>query len=149
MVSWYAVTAIAGSAAATPTPRVIHGAALQAAITYHLVEGARFFDILVGRIGRRDYVVIGEGTDMCLELPDQRDYDEDGARDVLVLHDIGCDGVSANDALFFVSGNKTFRRSNRFVGGRPRIERWEGRWSVVTGSTRYLLRDGRAVRVEP
>lgn len=115
------------------------------AIAYHLVEGARFFDILVARIGTREHILIGETDDMCLELVDQRDFDGDGAPDALVLQDVGCGGVGATDALFFVSGDQGFRRSNRFPGDRPTIERWNGGWSVVTGGTRYVLDDGRAV----
>jgi hypothetical protein len=115
------------------------------AIAYHLVEGARFFDILVARIGTREHILIGETDDMCLELVDQRDFDGDGAPDALVLQDVGCGGVGATDALFFVSGDQGFRRSNRFPGDRPTVERWNGGWSVVTGGTRYVLDDGRAV----
>ena len=115
------------------------------AIAYHLVEGARFFDILVARVGTREHILIGETDDMCLELVDQRDFDGDGAPDALVLQDVGCGGVGATDALFFVSGDQGFRRSNRFPGDRPTIERWNGGWSVVTGGTRYVLDDGRAV----
>ena len=115
------------------------------AIAYHLVEGARFFDILVARVGTREHILIGETDDMCLELVDQRDFDGDGAPDALVLQDVGCGGVGATDALFFVSGDQGFRRSNRFPGDRPTIERWNGGWSVVAGGTRYVLDDGRAV----
>ena len=54
-------------------------------IVYHVVKGARFFDILVARIGDREHVVLGETDDMCLDLPDQRDFDGDGNRDALVF----------------------------------------------------------------
>ena len=124
-------------------------AAREPAIAYHLVEGARFFDILVARIGTREHILIGETDDMCLELVDQRDFDGDGAPDALVLQDVGCGGVGATDALFFVSGDPGFRRSNRFAGDQPTIERWNGGWSVVTRGTRYRLEDGRAVLAAP
>lgn len=117
-------------------------------IAYHVVKGARFFDILVARIGNREHVVIGETDDMCLDLPDQRDFDGDGKRDALVFRSPRCRGDAAPGLLFFVSADTTFRLSNPFSGHRPRVERWNGEWSVVAGETRYVLRDGRAVRVQ-
>ena len=117
-------------------------------ITYYLLEGARYFDIFVARIGTREYTVIGERDAMCLELPDQRDYDGDGARDALVRSTDACGSVDTPGTLFFVSGSSGFPRSNHFSGDRPEIEQWEGRWSVVTGSGRHVLRRGRALRVE-
>ena len=116
-------------------------------IVYHVVKGARFFDILVARIEKREYVVLGETDDMCLDLPDQRDFDGDGHRDALVFQSPVCRGDAAPGLLFFVSGDPAFRRSDPFPGHRPRIERWNGRWSVVTGEARHVLRDGRAIRV--
>ena len=77
-------------------------------ITYHLVKGARFFDSLVARIGNREHTILGETADMCLGLPDQRDYDGDGTRDALVFHSTACRGNEAPGVLFFVSGDKTF-----------------------------------------
>ena len=117
-------------------------------IVYHVVKGARFFDILVARIGNREHVVLGETDDMCLDLPDQRDFDGDGNRDALVFRSPRCRGDAAPGLLFFVSGDIGFRRSNSFPGNRPRVERRNGDWSVVTGDTRHVLRDGRAVPVE-
>ncbi len=117
-------------------------------IVYHVVKGARFFDILVARIGNREHVVLGETDDMCLDLPDQRDFDGDGSRDALVFRSPRCRGDAAPGLLFFVSADTAFRRSNPFSGHRPRIERWNGEWSVLTGETRHVLRNGRAVRVE-
>ena len=116
-------------------------------IVYHVVKGARFFDILVARIGNREHVVIGETDDMCLDLPDQRDFDGDGRRDALVFRSPRCRGDAAPGVLFFVFADKTFRLSNPFPGHRPRVERWNGEWSVLAGETRHVLRDGRAVRV--
>lgn len=120
-----------------------------ATINYHLVEGARYFDILVARVGRRAYTVIGEPDDMCLELADQRDYDGDGSNDALVRRTDACGSVATPGPLFFVSGSGGFRQSNRFPGERVGIEPWESGWSIVTESGRYLLREGRAVRVAP
>ena len=117
-------------------------------IVYHVVKGARFFDILVARIGNREHVVLGETDDMCLDLPDQRDFDGDGNRDALVFRSPGCRGDTAPGLLFFVSGDTAFRRSHPFPGHRPRIERWNGGWSVLAGGTRHVLRDGHAVPVE-
>ncbi len=117
-------------------------------IVYHIVKGARFFDILVARIGNREHVVLGETDDMCLDLPDQRDFDGDGNQDALVFRSPACRGDAAPGLLFFVSGDIAFRRSNPFPGHRPRIERWNGGWSVLTGAARHVLRDGRAVPVE-
>ncbi len=117
-------------------------------IVYHVVKGARFFDILVARIGDREYIVLGETDDMCLDLPDQRDFDGDGHRDALVFRSPACRGDTAPGLLFFVSGDTAFRRSNPFPGHRPRVERWNGGWSVLVGETRHVLRDGRAVPVE-
>ncbi len=117
-------------------------------IAYHVVKGARFFDILVARIGNREHVVIGEVDDMCLDLPDQRDFDGDGTRDALVFRSPRCRGDAAPGQLFFVSADTTFRLSNPFPGHRPRVERWNGEWSVLAGEARHVLRDGRAVRVE-
>ena len=119
-----------------------------AGIVYHVVKGARFFDILVARIGNREHVVIGETDDMCLDLPDQRDFDGDGNRDALVFRSPRCRGDAAPGLLFFVSADTTFRLSNPFPGHRPHVERWNGEWSVVAGEARRVLRDGRAVRVE-
>ena len=116
-------------------------------IAYHVVKGARFFDILVARIGNREHVVIGEVDDMCLDLPDQRDFDGDGKRDALVFRSPRCRGDAAPGLLFFVSADTTFRLSNPFPGHRPRVERWNGEWSVLAGETRHVLRDGRAVPV--
>ena len=116
-------------------------------IVYHVVKGARFFDILVARIGNREHVVIGETDDMCLDLPDQRDFDGDGRRDALVFRSPRCRGDAAPGLLFFVFADKTFRLSDPFPGHRPRVERWNGEWSVLAGETRHVLRDGRAVRV--
>ena len=116
-------------------------------IVYHVVKGARFFDILVARIGNREHVVIGETDDMCLDLPDQRDFDGDGRRDALVFRSPRCRGDAAPGLLFFVFADKTFRLSNPFPGHRPRVERWNGEWSVLAGETRHVLRDGRAMRV--
>ncbi len=117
-------------------------------IVYHVVKGARFFDILVARIGNREHVVLGETDDMCLDLPDQRDFDGDGSRDALVFRSPRCRGDAAPGLLFFVSADTTFRRSNPFPGHRPRVERWNGQWSVLTDEARHVLRDGRAVPVE-
>ena len=117
-------------------------------IVYHVVKGARFFDILVARIGNREHVVLGETDDMCLDLPDQRDFDGDGNQDALVFRSPACRGDAAPGLLFFVSGDTAFRRSNPFPGHRPRIERWNGAWSVLAGETRHVLRDGSAVPVE-
>ena len=117
-------------------------------IVYHIVKGARFFDILVARIGHREHVVLGETDDMCLDLPDQRDFDGDGNQDALVFRSPACRGNAAPGLLFFVSGDTAFRRSNPFPGHRPRIERWNGGWTVLTGETRHVLRDGRAIPVE-
>ena len=119
------------------------------AITYFVVKGARFFDILVARIDSREHVVLGENDDMCLDLVDQRDYDGDGARDALLFQSPRCRGNSAPGRLFFVSGDPTFRVSNHFCGYIPDIERWEHMWSVRTPAARYLLRDGRAVVADP
>lgn len=116
-------------------------------IVYHVVKGARFFDILVARIGNREHVVIGETDDMCLDLPDQRDFDGDGKRDALVFRSPRCRGDAAPGLLFFVFADTTFRLSNPFPGHRPRVERWNGEWSVLAGETRHVLRDGRAVPV--
>ena len=116
-------------------------------IVYHVVKGARFFDILVARIGNREHIVIGETDDMCLDLPDQRDFDGDGRRDALVFRSPRCRGDAAPGLLFFVSADTTFRLSNPFPGHRPRVERWDGEWSVLAGETRHVLRDGRAVPV--
>ena len=116
-------------------------------IVYHVVKGARFFDILVARIGNREHIVIGETDDMCLDLPDQRDFDGDGIRDALVFRSPRCRGDAAPGLLFFVSADTTFRLSNPFPGHRPRVERWNGEWSVLVGETRHVLRDGRAVPV--
>ena len=117
-------------------------------MTYYLLEGARYFDILIARIGTREYTVIGELDAMCLELPDQRDYDGDGARDALVRSTDACGSVDTPGTLFFVSGSQGFPRSNHFSGDRPEIEQWEGLWSVVTESGRHVLQRGRALRVE-
>ena len=117
-------------------------------IVYHVVKGARFFDILVARIGNREHVVLGETDDMCLDLPDQRDFDGDGNRDALVFRSPACRGDAAPGLLFFVSGDTAFRRSNPFPGHRPRVEQWNGGWSVVAGETRHVLRDGHAVPVD-
>ena len=117
-------------------------------IVYHVVKGARFFDILVARVGNREHVVLGETDDMCLDLPDQRDFDGDGNRDALVFRSPRCRGDGAPGLLFFVSGDTAFRRSSPFPGHRPRIERWNGEWSVLAGGTRHVLRDGRAVPVD-
>ena len=117
-------------------------------IVYHVVKGARFFDILVARIGNREHIVIGETDDMCLDLPDQRDFDGDGRRDALVFRSPRCRGDTAPGLLFFVSADTTFRLSNPFPGHGPRVERWNGQWSVVTRGARHVLRDGRAVPVE-
>ena len=116
-------------------------------IVYHVVKGARFFDILVARIGNREHVVIGETDDMCLDLPDQRDFDGDGRRDALVFRSPRCRGDTAPGLLFFVSADTTFSLSNPFPGHRPRVERWNGEWSVLAGESRHVLRDGRAVLV--
>ena len=117
-------------------------------ITYFVVKGARFFDILVARIASREHIVLGENHDMCLDLVDQRDFDGDGARDALLFQSPRCRGNSAPGRLFFVSGDPTFQVSNDFRGHTPDIERWEHTWSVRTPSARYLLRDGRAVVVD-
>ena len=117
-------------------------------IVYHVVKGARFFDILVARVGNREHIVIGEVDDMCLDLPDQRDFDGDGKRDALVFRSPRCRGDAAPGLLFFVFADTDFRRSNPFPGHRPRVERWNGEWSVLAGGTRHVLRDGRAVRVD-
>ena len=117
-------------------------------IVYHVVKGARFFDILVARIGNREHIVIGETDDMCLDLPDQRDFDGDGRRDALVFRSPRCLGDAAPGLLFFVSADTTFRLSNPFPGHRPRVVRWNGEWSVLAGESRHVLRGGRAVRVE-
>ena len=117
-------------------------------IVYHVVKGARFFDILVARIGDREHTVIGEIDDMCLDLPDQRDFDGDGGRDALVFRSPRCRGDAAPGLLFFVFADTTFRLSNPFPGHRPRVERWNGEWSVLASGTRHVLRDGRAVRVD-
>ena len=117
-------------------------------IVYHVVKGARFFDILVARIGNREHVVLGETDDMCLDLPDQRDFDGDGSRDALVFRSPRCRGDGAPGLLFFVFADTTFRVSNPFPGHRPRVERWNGEWSVLTDGARHVLRDGRAVRVD-
>ena len=117
-------------------------------IVYHVVKGARFFDILVARIGNREHIVIGETDDMCLDLPDQRDFDGDGSRDALVFRSPRCRGDAAPGLLFFVFADTTFRLSNPFPGHRPRVERWNGEWSVLTDEARHVLRDGRAVRVD-
>ena len=143
--------------AETPRPGEVNtGAALDEAsdapeppreIVYHVVKGARFFDILVARIGNREHVVIGETDDMCLDLPDQRDFDGDGNRDALVFRSPRCRGDAAPGLLFFVSADTSFRLSNPFPGHRPRVERWNGEWSVLAGEARHVLRGGRAVRV--
>ena len=117
-------------------------------ITYYVVKGARFFDILVARIGSREHVVLGEIDDMCLDLPDQRDFDENGTTDALVFHSTNCRGDVAPGLLFFISGNRTFEKSNSFRGHQPKVERWHGHWSVLTTSARYILNDGKAVIVE-
>ncbi len=127
---------------AAPAPESSDG------IVYHVVKGARFFDILVARIGNREHVVLGEMDDLCLDLPDQRDFDGDGHRDALVFQSPRCRGDEAPGLLFFVSGDTRFHRSNPFPGHRPRIEPWSGGWSVLTGGTRYVFRAGRAVRVD-
>ena len=143
--------------AATPQAEAHAGAAGDGAtdapesspdVVYHVVKGARFFDILVARIGNREHIVIGETDDMCLDLPDQRDFDGDGSRDALVFRSPRCRGDAAPGLLFFVSADATFRLSNPFPGHRPRVERWNGEWSVVAGETRHVLRGGRAVPVE-
>ena len=117
-------------------------------ITYFVVKGARFFDILVARIGSREHTILGEVDDMCLDLPDQRDFDGDGTEDALVFQSPACRGHVAPGLLFFISGNTAFQRSNPFRGYQPQIETWEGQWSVITNSNRYILRDGKAVLVE-
>ena len=117
-------------------------------ITYFVVKGARFFDILVARIGSREHTILGEVDDMCLDLPDQRDFDGDGTEDALVFQSPACRGHVAPGLLFFISGNTSFQRSNPFRGYQPQIETWEGQWSVITNSNRYILRDGKAVLVE-
>ena len=117
-------------------------------IVYHVVKGARFFDILVARIGNREHVVLGETDDMCLDLPDQRDFDGDGNRDALVFRSPACRGDAAPGVLFFVSGDTAFRRSNPFPGHRPHVEEWDGGWSVVAGEIRHVLRDGHAIPVD-
>jgi len=118
------------------------------AITYYIVKGARFFDSLVARMGTREHVVLGEIDDMCLDLPDQRDFDGDGTQDALVFQSTACRGDGAPGLLFFVSGDPSFRRSNSFKGHQPRIEQWSGHWSVLTASTRHILKNGNAVLVE-
>jgi hypothetical protein len=138
-----AAVATASQTAPLPAPPA------PSAIVYHLVEGARYFDILVARVGRREYTAIGELDAMCLELVDQRDYDGDGASDALVRRTDACGSVATPGPLFFVSGSSGFRQSNPFPGEAPRIEPWETGWSVVTDSGRYLLREGRAVLVAP
>ncbi len=117
-------------------------------ITYFVVKGARFFDILVARIGSREHTILGEVDDMCLDLPDQRDFDGDGTEDALVFQSPACRGNVAPGLLFFISGNTSFQRSSPFRGHQPRIEAWEGQWSVITNSNRYILRDGKALLVE-
>ena len=139
-----AAVATASQTAPLPAPP-----APASAIVYHLVEGAPYFDILVARVGRREYTAIGELDAMCLELVDQRDYDGDGASDALVRGTDAGGSVATPGPLFFVSGSSGFPQSDRFPGERPRIEPWETRWSVVTDSGRYLLHEGRAVLVTP
>ena len=85
---------------------------------------------------------------MCLDLPDQRDFDENGTTDALVFHSTNCRGDVAPGRLFFISGNLIFDRSNSFRGHQPKVERWHGHWSVLTTSARYILEDGKAVIVE-
>ena len=117
-------------------------------IEYHIVRGARFFDILVARVGTREHTVIGETDDMCLELRDQRDYDADGDRDALVFQNVGCAGETAPGLLFFVAAEERFQLSNRFQGHRVRVERLHDQWSVVTETSRHTLVNGRAVQVQ-
>ena len=138
------------AAPSSAAPRGPIGSATQreGTITYYVVKGARFFDILVARMGNREHVVLGEVDDMCLDLPDQRDFDNNGTTDALVFHSTNCRGDVAPGLLFFVSGNSAFERTNSFRGHQPKVERWHGNWSVLTTSARYILEDGKAVLVE-
>ena len=139
---------LAAPSSAAPRELISSATRREQTITYYVVKGARFFDILVARMGNREHVVLGEVDDMCLDLPDQRDFDENGTTDALVFHSTNCRGDVAPGLLFFVSGNSTFERSNSFSGHQPKVERWHGHWSVLTTSARYILEYGKAVLVE-
>jgi hypothetical protein len=114
----------------------------------------------------RPHPLIDTGAEMCLEVVAQEDFDGDGARDALVRHDVGCGGNCCGNSYFFYGyrGDGHFQRTEEFgyAWTEPRVEKWQGRWSVVVTSAneglnrdapaevteRYVLDAGRAVKVE-
>ena len=105
--------------------------------------------------------------DICINIIEQKDFDQDGIDDVLVENVQACGGNAVGNSYFFVTylGDGFFNVSNEFgnsVWEQPKIEDWKGIPSVLivesnTGRNReesyvakerYTLKQGKAVRVE-
>jgi len=104
---------------------------------------------------------------MCMEIVDQRDFDNDGMNDALVKNIEACGGNGALNSFFFVAykGAGYFSISSEFGNcwDDPVIEKWNNQWSVIVESTngegysndksitvreRYIFKDGKAIMVE-
>ena len=135
-------------------------------IEYTLLESNELFsNELHAKLEGKTYVLI-KNEDICIRIADQRDFDNNGSKDVLIENVIGCGGNCCANSYFFYSylGDGHFQRSDDFgySWDEPLIEKWKGLWSVVVTSTnegfnqeapveikeRYVLDNGEAIRVE-
>ena len=135
-------------------------------IKYELSESEGLFSKeLYANLEDQTYSLI-KNEDICLEIADQKDFDDNGSMDVLLTNVIACGGNCCANSFFFYSylGDGHFQRSNEFGYSwrEPQIEKWKGRWSVLVKSNnegcnqdepietkeRYILDDGKAVKVE-
>jgi len=129
-------------------------------------SGISVFDTLKAKINDQEYVIIGEDEEICMSVEDQRDFDDNGSKDVLVANILGCGGNCCGNSFLFVSyqGDGHFQKSDDFGYSwvSPSIEKWKGKWSVLVEDneqgvgntnmketkTRYILDSGSALKVE-
>ena len=124
------------------------------------------YDGLYAKVDGFEYK-IDMPNDICLNIIEQKDFDLDGVDDALVENVKACGGNAIGNSYFFVTynGNGFFSVTNEFgnsVWETPKIEDWNGRPSVLiidnnsginreksyTAKERYILKQGKAVRVE-
>lgn len=135
------------------------------AITYNVeyfVKGDTPHEKLYANVNGKEFE-IPIPDDICIDIIEQGDFDNDGIRDVLVKDIVACYGNACGDSFFFVcyKGEGGFKISEEFgsdIYDEPVVENWNDNKSVtltyfdrdeiLTRKDRYICEDGTAVKVE-
>lgn len=98
----------------------------------------QLYSSLTAEIDGQTYILIDDKEEYCLNIIEQKDFDNNNSIDVLVEHITACGGNCCANSYFFYTyiGDGHFIKTDEFgySWNDPIIEKWKGYWSVYVTS---------------